>query len=1015
MKMNLILSEIPNRYRPAPFWSWNDKLEPDELRRQIREMHRAGLGGFFMHARGGLQTEYLSPEWMKCVEVCLDEAGKYGMQAWLYDENGWPSGFGGGLVNGLGVKYQQKYLRHEIIAAEDADKRENTIAFYSADGETFLGRTLSSGKAGMVMRCYFEVNPYYVDNLDPEVVAEFLRVTHQRYYDSLPEELMKNLRGIFTDEPQLSRNGLLWSFVLEEEYGKAYDRDLLTELPQLFIRMPGSDAMRIRFWSLCARLFTVNFMKQIRDWCDAHHWEITGHHVLEETCQYQIGSNGAVMPQYRYYNIPGVDHLGRRPASEVAAVQLVSSAAQFGQKQIMTESFALTGWACHFSGMRWIYLQQMAHGINFLCQHLEGYSLRGARKRDYPASAFYHQPWWPDYRKFNDSVSRIGMILAEGRQETDVLVIHPVSSAWKVYGGDPSCPLLNQYTQSLVRLTQALDTFQIGHHYADEYIVDETGSASGNEIRIGNVKYHTVIIPQISNLSAKIAGILRQFERNGGRIFVVRNQNEDGRMTIDGEPAGRDFCEWFERLPAFNSEYAAAEAAALQQKDRVIVTENGVAAGSIISTCRLVALEGHTGKFYYFVNRNYRKPADVAVALPCSAEQVEVLDPVSGKLSVLDGVVRKDGYFHFKYTFAPASDACFFVTEKRDLPVLAIPDPRSRMDRIPLGECFSLKSYSGNVLTVDRCAYRIDGGEWERCDIIDLQARLLLRKCDCDLDLEVEFFCDEDFDFGKPLRVAVETPERFRFSLNGKPFGQKKCGYLFDKAFQLLELPDGLRPGRNTLAMSLRYTQPQSVYDSIEAAKKFESEYNKLTFDTELESIYLYGDFTVRHRGSVEELEKNAARYNGTFSLGASPATGPVKAADLLASGFPFFSGTMVLEQTVELSEAEVKNSRCLYLELSGANSCKVRINGTDLGGCFWEPFMWHVGPYLKKGPNRIELELTTSLRNMLGPHHLEEGECYFVSTLSFNREPNVIGRMPAPYNPGYCFVRFGIRDDGRI
>ena len=29
-----------------------------------------------MHARGGLQTEYLSPEWMRCVEACLDEAAK---------------------------------------------------------------------------------------------------------------------------------------------------------------------------------------------------------------------------------------------------------------------------------------------------------------------------------------------------------------------------------------------------------------------------------------------------------------------------------------------------------------------------------------------------------------------------------------------------------------------------------------------------------------------------------------------------------------------------------------------------------------------------------------------------------------------------------------------------------------------------------------------------------------------------------------------------------------------------
>ena len=44
-------------YRGKPFWAWNGKLDPQELRRQIRIMHRMGLGGFFMHSRIGLQTD----------------------------------------------------------------------------------------------------------------------------------------------------------------------------------------------------------------------------------------------------------------------------------------------------------------------------------------------------------------------------------------------------------------------------------------------------------------------------------------------------------------------------------------------------------------------------------------------------------------------------------------------------------------------------------------------------------------------------------------------------------------------------------------------------------------------------------------------------------------------------------------------------------------------------------------------------------------------------------------------
>ena len=61
-------------YGGIPFWSWNGKLEEDELRRQIRNMHDLHMNGFFMHARSGLKTEYLSKEWFDCVRTCIKKS-----------------------------------------------------------------------------------------------------------------------------------------------------------------------------------------------------------------------------------------------------------------------------------------------------------------------------------------------------------------------------------------------------------------------------------------------------------------------------------------------------------------------------------------------------------------------------------------------------------------------------------------------------------------------------------------------------------------------------------------------------------------------------------------------------------------------------------------------------------------------------------------------------------------------------------------------------------------------------
>ncbi len=100
----------PAAYRSAPFWSWNDELTDDELRRQIGAMHQAGQGGFFMHARVGLRTPYLSDAWFARVRTCIAEAARLGMDAWLYDEDRWPSGFAGGLVPAQDVAFRARAL-----------------------------------------------------------------------------------------------------------------------------------------------------------------------------------------------------------------------------------------------------------------------------------------------------------------------------------------------------------------------------------------------------------------------------------------------------------------------------------------------------------------------------------------------------------------------------------------------------------------------------------------------------------------------------------------------------------------------------------------------------------------------------------------------------------------------------------------------------------------------------------------------------------------------------------------
>ena len=75
----MIMKNVPNQYRPIPFWSWNEKLDTEETKRQIQLMHDAGIGGFFMHARGGLETEYMGEEWFDNVAASIEKARELGI------------------------------------------------------------------------------------------------------------------------------------------------------------------------------------------------------------------------------------------------------------------------------------------------------------------------------------------------------------------------------------------------------------------------------------------------------------------------------------------------------------------------------------------------------------------------------------------------------------------------------------------------------------------------------------------------------------------------------------------------------------------------------------------------------------------------------------------------------------------------------------------------------------------------------------------------------------------------
>ena len=895
---------VPKEYRPIPFWSWNEKLETDETKEQIHKMDEVGIGGFFMHARGGLQTEYMGEEWFDNVEASIEAADDCGMRAWAYDENGWPSGFGNGVVNGLGVEYQQKYLRME-------DTFEHTETAICKCGDHYF---------------YYDINPFYVDTLDKNVIAKFIEVAYEPYY----KRFGNRFEGFFTDEPQISRNGIPWSFVYEEEYKARYNENILEHLEELLLPIGDYKMTRVKFWKMVTDLFSSAFMKQIYDWCEAHELKLTGHLVLEESMLSQLTCNGACMPHYEYFHIPGMDWLGRNIFNCLTPLQVSSVAEQLGFESVLSETFALCGHNISFDELKGMYEWQMVHGINLLCQHLEGYSIRGIRKRDYPPAMYQQQPWWSEYDKFNDAMSRVGMILSGGKK--NVLLLHPQTTAWALFDNVEN-EGLNELNQNLLNVMKQLEEKHIRFHFGDETIMERHAEVKNGKIVIGQQSYSYVVDAGCEILLDNTKKLLDEFKASGGKI----------------------------------------------------VTVDELSANNIIDNKNITYIKSEYDNFtaHYFVNTS------------ASTETGKL--SVDGKmLDIYTGDLKE---FTGAHTFEPWGSLMIIEDGSKNVEADATPETEIKLDG-----SFKVSGAVHNCMTLDYCDYYFDGELQEKngyvlnvCERANALGRAV--KIHQDYHVKADYIPEA-------LYLVCEVPEKFKISVNGTEIEKKVEGYFSDKSFKKIEISKYMKQGENIISFDINFKQSDEFYENLKKSYIFESEKNKLVYDIEIEAIYLLGDFAVKTDGEWTELDKNAVRYKGDFVI-AKPES-EVNLKHIEKQGYPFFSGELAVEGEIDITGEKP----VLVLDRKGVNAVRVEING--ITRVIVTDNKISLKEFGVQGKTNIKLTLINNLRNLLGPHHLAEGECYLVTPSSFFKEPCVWKNKNAwgggaSWNDDYCFVEMSI------
>jgi hypothetical protein len=626
-------------------------------------------------------------------------------------------------------------------------------------------------------------------------------------------------------------------------------------------------------------------------------------------------------------HMPGMDHLGRNVKSPATAKQVASVAEQLGKSRALSELYGCSGQHMGLKGRKWIADWHFALGVNLLNPHLWLYSMRGARKRDFPPTISYQQPHWLKSNPLSDRNAMLSYLLTRGRRMVDVLVVHPVESGWCVASpGDEHA--LDDMDRTFAGVVDALLGGHVDFHFGDESLMAKYGSAADGKLAVGRGAYSVVVLPECLTLRRSTARLLADFAAGGGKVVVLNKRP----TLVEGS---RDGASVLRRALRGASVVSLKDLAGRLRRLSVIdLSITGTNSAGVLYHLRDLGSE----RLLFLANTDFEKSARLKVRVAGLGRYAGVLDTASGKLAGLSARTAK-GALTFAVSLAETESAVIVLADRR---FAAAGRARALPRRaIELGGRWQVRKMDENALTVDYVRIPRPAYGWTAPQYV-LFAAEALKAAGKAARVRYEF---EVTDVPRgPIHVAMERPERWEVRFNGAKVKAAGREYFVDKAFRRLNVTGLVRRGRNVLELK-----------------------GPVTKDFELESVYVLGRFGVYARG-------------GRFVI--APPPGSVEAGDVTGRGLTFFAGVLELEREVVLERRP--STAVLSLEGLFAGAAQVSVNDRRQGDLNFPPYQLALKG-LRKGRNRLVLRLYSTLRNLLGPHHFEGEEIEWVSPGSFS------------------------------
>jgi len=1036
----------PVEFRPVPFWVWNEDMTAEKIKEQLVDFKEKGFGGVFIHPRPGLITPYLSSQWLTLFKQAVDLGRQLGLKIWIYDENSYPSGFAGGLVPAakpeavsLGLKAKQL---SKIDLAEALS--DDTVGLWKKEGERFVDiiPAIRGGQRDWPEGVYWQfqlLRPRpsawyggftYVDLMQPGVTEAFLYFTHETYRQICGDEFGQTIPGTFQDEAHIGPPGdsdaVNFTPALLAEFPRRRGYDLKVNLPLLFEEQGDFHRVRHDFYLTLLELFIDNWAKPYYQYCTEHGLQLTGHYWEHDWPRPRLVPDN--MALYAYAHIPGIDILMNEwslsPNAQFgnarAVKEIVSVANQLGRQRTLSETYGASGWGLTFFDQKRIGDWEYALGVNFLNQHLCFSTIVGARKRDHPLSFSYHEPWWPAYRLLNDYFARLSLVLSAGVQKNRILIIEPTTSAWMYYSPARKNERWEKLASDFQNFIHNLEKLQVEYDLASEFILKDYGQIEGKKLRVGQSDYELIILPcGLENLEPWTASLLKDFLKAGGHVFswAEKEIREAGKISslaeefrkyksfrnLAGQPI--DISIFLDILPP------AIEFKNLQGEEKLFhhrrqmsdgqflflanIKENEVASGEVWVKGEMAEKwDPFTAEFQDYPSKKVGRQMVISFCLNPGESLLLAIYEQESRQPSGEGEEKMEN----KAKLAPEASAQREKGGEGEISrgeakseVQDLLNQKTRENKTPVElRPTNIRRLDPNVLVIDygdlilggkrekdlyfyeaqKKSYLFHGWQGNPWDsAVQFKDTLIARnKFSPESGFRAEFF----FPVGQgvkreALKLAVERPAIFQVLVNGIKLEALPNSWWLDKNIGLFDLGEVTQEGTNIITLVVK-------------------PFNLLA---ELEPIYVLGDF------SVEAAEKG-------FMLQAER---PLELGPWKNQGLPFYGHRVLYQAELELASSDLAAADYYFLvpDWQGALA-QLKINGQTAGYLFSRYDWLKITDKLNPGKNSMELIIFGTLRNTLGPHHLNPppGRAW----------PSAFQQAPAggqPPGDEYSFLDYGL------